>query len=176
MDRRKFTREEYSKLFPSGTVKTPLEKVKLGAHQFEKLKMKHREKLLGAMKQTLEDPVVILEEVRDGAVSHIYIKSFFNKADNETTNVITVVVDIRGTPIAISTGERRKEQIEAKIKTAGNPLYIRGDGSPTHGTGGTPEGKPPLPGSTPTGAGSTDFYSADTLLSSNSLKSSSPNG
>ena len=53
-----------------------------------------------------------------------------------------------GETVAVSTGERRTRQINEKIKTASIPLYIKGGASPTHGTGGTPEGKPPLPGKT----------------------------
>ena len=158
MEKAEFTREEYNKLFPFGKVKTPIGIVRLGAHQFEKLEKKQRENLLGPMKQTLEDPIVVLEEVRDGAISHVYIKSFSNKAETELTNVISIAVNIEGTPTVISTGKRRPVQIEKKLKMAGSPLYIRGGGGPTLRPGGTPEGKPPLPGNTPTGAGSTDYY------------------
>jgi hypothetical protein len=75
MDRQEFTRGEYNTLFPEGKVKTPLATVKLGAHQFERLKERKREKLLGAMRQTLEDPIVILPEERDGKTAHVYIKN-----------------------------------------------------------------------------------------------------
>ena len=144
MEKAEFTREEYNKLFPEGKIRTPVETVKLGAHQFERLKERKREKLLGAMKQTLEDPIVILNENRGGKPARVYIKSFLNNKLDEHTNVLTIVVDIEGEPVAVSTGERRMRQINEKIKTASIPLYIKGGGSPTHGTGGSPEGKPPV--------------------------------
>jgi hypothetical protein len=52
--------------------------------------------------------------------------------------VIAVVVGIDKDNVVISTGKRRKEQLESKIKMAGSPLYLKGeeDGSLTHGTGG----------------------------------------
>jgi hypothetical protein len=38
--------------------------------------------------------------------------------------------------VAVSTGKRKKKQIDAKIETAGIPLYLKGGGSPTIRTGG----------------------------------------
>jgi hypothetical protein len=126
MDIRKFTREEYNRLFPEGKVKTPFGEVKLGAGQFDKLAAKGREKLLGAMYQTLTDPVVILPETRNGKDSRLYIKTFKAFPNDERKNVMVVVVDIEGKAIAVSSGKRRNEQIEAKIKQASIPLYLKG--------------------------------------------------
>ncbi|GMO20383.1 MAG: hypothetical protein Ta2A_27240 [Treponemataceae bacterium] len=50
MDKVPFTKEAYAKLFPRGTIKTPIGTVKLGDHQFERLQAKGREHLLGAIK------------------------------------------------------------------------------------------------------------------------------
>ncbi|MDR0552190.1 MAG: hypothetical protein LBG72_09300 [Spirochaetaceae bacterium] len=141
MTRVEFSKENYDKLFPKGIVKTPLGFVKLGGHQFEKLKEKKREYLLGAMYQTLAYPVVIIAERTVESDAYLYIKSF--KSENKLEFVVSVVVDIEGTAVSISTGIRRKAQIYAKIKTAGSPLYItRGSDSQTHGTG----ENSPLPG------------------------------
>jgi hypothetical protein len=76
MDNVPFTRGEYNKLFPSGYIESPVETVKIGANQYENLKEKSREKYLGAMRQTLKDTVIILEETVNGKKSHLYIKSF----------------------------------------------------------------------------------------------------
>jgi hypothetical protein len=40
MDKREFSKEEYNKLFPRGTVETPIGQVIIGKNQFEKLESK----------------------------------------------------------------------------------------------------------------------------------------
>jgi hypothetical protein len=150
-----FTRREYDRLFPHRRLKSPIEVVKLGAGQFEKLLQNGRENYLGAMHQTLTDPVIILEEIREGEKSHLYIKSF-KSTENDTDFVMSVVVNIDGENITVSTGPRKKKQILKKLTA--RPLYIRGSGGPTAGT---VDGEPsPLP---------------VTSLSSNSADKSSPN-
>jgi hypothetical protein len=135
MDKREFTKEEYNKLFPRGTVKTPIEIVKTGEHQFEKLDVMGRRDLLGAMHQTLRDPIVILEETREGEKERVYIKSFKNDSNDLSNHVIAVVVDIEKQAILISAGKRRQKQINDKIKMADRPLYIKGEAtSPSIGT------------------------------------------
>jgi hypothetical protein len=123
MDTREFTKEAYNRLFPEGTVETPLGKVKLGDHQFEKLMVKGRRTLLGAMYQTLHDPVVILDEEQNGKLARIYLKSFKEPGRGGFSGVISVVVEVKGTAVAISTGKRRKKQITGKIKMARRILY-----------------------------------------------------
>ena len=52
MDNRDFTINEYRKVFPQGTVETPIGKVKIGKNQFSKLAEKdkgNRQGLIGAM-------------------------------------------------------------------------------------------------------------------------------
>ncbi len=49
-----FTRENYVRLF-AGSVYTPIENVKLGEHQFEKLREKKRGYMLAAMLETLRE-------------------------------------------------------------------------------------------------------------------------
>jgi hypothetical protein len=140
MEYAEFSRETYNRLFPFGRVKSPIETVKLGANQFEKLKDRVREKYLVAMRQTLTDPVAVFEETRDGRKAHLYIKSF-KDTNNKSDFVMSVVVGIGEENVAISTGPRKRPQI-IKIM-AGSPLIYRGGGSPTDGTGG---GNPsPLP-------------------------------
>ena len=126
MDAREFTREEYNQLFPEGKLNTPLGEVKLGKGQFDKLAAKGRQKLLGAMYQTLTDPIVVLSEMRGGKNSRLYIKTFKKSPNAKRENLMSVVVVIEGKSVAISSGKRRNEQIEAKIKEAGIPLYLKG--------------------------------------------------
>ena len=59
MDEREFTNEEYNRVFPRGTVDTPIGEVKIGKNQFSKLAEKDggsRQGLIGVMRQTLSDP------------------------------------------------------------------------------------------------------------------------
>ena len=118
----KFTRKNYDKLFPGGILDTPLGEVKMGEHQFEKLKAKNREEYLGAVFQTLHDPVVIIESEKDGKKAKLYTKSFKDESDTEPDIVISVVVNIDNTLVSISTHRRGLHNTLNKIKKD-NLLY-----------------------------------------------------
>jgi hypothetical protein len=100
----------------------------LGENQFDKMNAKGRADLLGAMHQTLADPVVVLQESIDKKDARLYIKSFREAGSSKKEMVMSVVVDIQGKAVAISTGQRRDSQIEKKIKTASTALYLKGEG------------------------------------------------
>ncbi|MEL5721113.1 MAG: phage minor head protein [Treponemataceae bacterium] len=111
-----FTRENYNKMFPKGIVETPLGKVKLGAHQFEKLDNRGREHLLGTIKETLEKPNIILKEIREEKESFLYVKSF---RDGEKQRIVmSVVIEKDNKNISISTHERAKNNVLNKLKNA----------------------------------------------------------
>ena len=135
MDEREFTKEEYRKVFPQGTVITPIGEVKIGRNQFEKMAEKDNGKrmgLIGAMRQTLSDPIVIIQEEKEGRGAYLFIKSF--KKDEKTSLIVSVVVTIDKNKIAISTYKRKKREILKKIKMAGIMTYEKGQGaSPTNG-------------------------------------------
>lgn len=108
-----FSEENYKKYL--GTpIDTPLGKVKLGENQFEKLKAKNRQNLIGAIRETLSKPCFIAEE-KNGTT--LYVKSFTK--DNEQKNIMSVVIKRDGLNISISTHEERESQILSKIKKAG---------------------------------------------------------
>jgi len=117
-----YTRENYEKLFPNNKVITPLGEVKLGMHQFEKLNIKSRENLLGAMCQTLSDPIIVINE--DDKKSQLYSKSFIND-DKKIISVLTVIANIDGNSVAISTHKRNINNIINKIKKPADLLYER---------------------------------------------------
>ena len=76
-----FTRENYNMLFPYSRIETPLEEVKLGEHQFEKLEAKERQSILQAVHDTLKTPDIVINEARqsvfgDFNTAHLYAKSF----------------------------------------------------------------------------------------------------
>jgi len=116
-----YTRGNYEKLFPDNKVITPLGEVKLGMHQFEKLNIKDRKNLLGAMYQILSDPIIIINDDRK---SQLYSKSFLNN-DKKIISVLTVIANIDGNRIAISTHIRNINNIINKIKKTADLLYER---------------------------------------------------
>jgi len=125
-----YTRENYDKLFPNSKVSTPIGEVKLGGHQFEKLKVNERENLLGGMHQTLTDPIAIINEGDKKAL--LFSKSFKNDL-GKTRGVISVVVDMNGTKVAISTHRRKPSNIINKIKKVADLVYEKPDNDRTAG-------------------------------------------
>jgi hypothetical protein len=170
MDKVEFTRENYDKMFPKGYVNTPIGWVKQGKNQYQKLIGKERKEYLGAIYQTLTDPIVILDEIQGEEKANLYIKSF--KDEGKQTYIMAVAVNINKGKIIISAGPRKLKQIKHKMETVGSPPYIKGGGGDqTHGTGGD---KPSLPGTTPQRAGSAGTEAtADNSLSATDQNKSS---
>ncbi|MDR2407639.1 MAG: hypothetical protein LBE13_05975 [Bacteroidales bacterium] len=132
MDVRVFTRDEYRKVFPQGTVQTPIGEVKIGQNQFSKMTEKDlgkRQGLIGAMRQTLSDPVAIVQEEKDGRKAYVFIKSFRAEEGEKTNLIVSVVVIIEGKKIAISTYKRKKREVLNKIKKAGVIVYEKDYGA-----------------------------------------------
>jgi hypothetical protein len=119
MQKYEFSRETYQKLFPDGKIQTPAGAVKLGEHQYEKLKARGREEYLGAVYQTLSDPGVIIEIEEKGGRVKLYTKSFRGDQDSKMDAVISVVVDIGGVSVSISTHRRNVNNTLNKIKKGG---------------------------------------------------------
>ena len=131
MDKRDFTNEEYNRVFPRGTVATPIGEVKVGQNQFSKLAEKdggNRQGLIGAMRQTLADPVVIVREREGTRLADVFIKSFTAGEGMKENLIVSVVVDIKGTKIAISTYKRKRREVIGKIKKADGIVYIKDNG------------------------------------------------
>lgn len=121
-----FTRENYNKLFPESRIKTPVEDVKLGEHQFEKLDIKERQNILNAVHKTLKSPDIIINEMRktvfnDEKAAHIYAKSFEINGKNKA--IQSVVVEIENENVSISTHERGINNIVNKIKMPEQLIY-----------------------------------------------------
>jgi len=112
MDVLEFNKQKYREVFPQGTVKTPIGEVKIGKNQFEKMAEKdngRRRCLIGAMRQTLADPIVIVPEEKDGRKAYLFIKSFRNMEDTQKSDfIMSVVVKIDNAKIAISTYKRKR--------------------------------------------------------------------
>jgi hypothetical protein len=131
MDERDFSREEYIKAFPRGTVITPIGEVKIGQNQFAKLSEKdggNRRGLILAMRQTLSDPVVIIRERERDRVADVFIKSFTAGQEKKVSLILSVVVSIEGTKVAISTYKRKRREVIGKIKKADGIVYMKDNG------------------------------------------------
>ncbi len=121
-----FTRDNYENLFPRSRIETPIENVKIGAHQFEKLEAKNRQRLLGAVYETLALPDIVINEERKNIFGeqeqvHSYLKSYII---NEKTRAIqSVIVSIEDDNVSISTHERDINNAVNKIKTPDQLLF-----------------------------------------------------
>jgi hypothetical protein len=133
IDVRDFSRKEYREVFPQGTVKTPIGEVKIGKNQFEKMAEKDNGKrrgLIGAMRQTLSDPITIIQEEKDGRKAYVFIKSFKNTEDPRKPDfIMSVVVTIGDIKVAISTYKRKRREVLNKIKGAGVIAYEKNYGA-----------------------------------------------
>jgi hypothetical protein len=111
-----FNKENFNKLFPDGKVETPLGEVKIGENQYEKLKEKGRQRLLGALKQVLSDPLLVYAS--DGV--KVYTKPLVDEGKPKT--IVSVTIDRDGKKISISTYQKDLSSILGKIEKS-NILY-----------------------------------------------------
>jgi len=121
-----FSPEMYHKLFPNGKIDTPIGEVKMGENQYKKLETRDqgkRKRYLGAMYQTLKEPIVIIKQYKEkdkGKPSWLYTKSFISGNNREL--VVSVVVnqydDNNKKPIrvSVSTHPMEKEPVLNQIK------------------------------------------------------------
>jgi hypothetical protein len=132
-----FSRETYQRFFPRGTVQTPIGEVKLGENQFAKLQDKDQGKrtaLIGAMFQTLSDPVAIIKEKEGDREADVFIKSFTKQETQEFSTVLSVVVSLENQKIVISTYKRKHREVVNKIKKADGIVFEKtNSGSLTNG-------------------------------------------
>ena len=116
-----FSKANYDRLFPRAIVQTPLETVKLGENQFEKLDARDRKRFLLATFQTLATPDLVIDEEREGKHSHNYIKSFV--FDEKTKTIQDVVVNINGENVSITAHPKDINNIVNKIKMPDQLVY-----------------------------------------------------
>lgn len=121
-----FTRENYNRLFSYSRIRTPIENVKLGEHQFEKLDAKERQNILQAVHDTLATPDIIINEFKESVFgdlsnAHIYAKAFEINGKNKA--VQSVVVAIEDENVSISTHERGINNVVNKIKKPEQLIY-----------------------------------------------------
>lgn len=135
-----YSRENYNELFPRGKSETPLGKIRLSPHQFERLGEKDkgaRKQYLGLLSQTLKNPDVIIDEIdSQGRPAKVWIKSVID--ENKTRYYIAITPSFDGVDVVVSNGPREYNQIENKIKMASSFYYKAEGGSRTARTGVNP--------------------------------------
>jgi hypothetical protein len=127
-----FTRENYNSLFPNNYVSTPIGRIKIGEHQYEKLEKEKRHKYLGAMFQTLTDPIAIINQEDNRGNVKLFSKSFEHKPKKKD-GVISVVADINGENISISTHPKHLKKVIDGIKNAADLVYEKPNSGLTAG-------------------------------------------
>lgn len=128
-----YTRENYNKLFPRGEAETPIGKVKLGAHQFERLAGKDggaRSNFLAAMYQTLTNPICVIDDMdNQGRKAKLFIGYF--KDEKGDKGFFSITPDFDGENVQVSFGVRKQSKILHKIKRASSFLYVKEGGRQT---------------------------------------------
>lgn len=123
------SRDNWNKYFPEGQVETPIETVKLGKSQFEKLQQTDREYLLDAMYKTLTNPSIVLGKETFDAKSeefkpiHVYGKSFIRENSEHKKIIENIVVFKDDENISISTHNKDIGRFVKQIKTADQIIY-----------------------------------------------------
>ncbi|MCQ2577550.1 MAG: hypothetical protein MJ176_03350 [Treponema sp.] len=121
-----YTRENYNKLFPRGEIVTPIGKVKLSPHQFERLGEKDngaRKDYIGALFQTLSNPDVIIGKTDNRErYGKIFLKAFID--NNGEKSYLALVPTIDGLNIVVSNSPRDTKDIVKEIKKADHYYYI----------------------------------------------------
>ena len=108
LQKTELTRENFNRYFVRGEVQSPIETVRMGEHQFEKLQRSDRNHLLDGVYKTLINPSIILNtqtfDEKENKIKpvHIYGKAFYS-TDSETSRIIkSVVVFKQGKSISVS--------------------------------------------------------------------------
>ena len=126
----KLNRTNWNMLFSKGTVESPIETIKLGENQFEKLSRSDRNNLLAAMYETLSNPSIVLEKetldekTGDFRPVNVYGKSFVREESNHKRIVESVIIFKDGENIPIGTHNKNIRDFVKQIKTADQVIYV----------------------------------------------------
>ena len=104
-----FNRENFEKLFENG-IDSPIEHIKIGENQYDKLVEKNRQDLLSAMADVMKNPALIIKTDDD---ARIYAKTYQGKRHEKT--IISVIVDKGQLHISISTHIERSKKLAKKM-------------------------------------------------------------
>ena len=130
LQKTKLTRESWSHYFPEGTVQSPIETVRMGEHQFEKLQREDRDHLLDGVYRTLTNPSIIFNIITtdkaDGKAKpqHIYAKSFYHESFKQDKVIQSVVIFRNSINVAISNHSKDLERIFKFLKDPQALIYM----------------------------------------------------
>jgi len=129
-----YTEENFKKLFGEwNRVDTPAGRVTVPHSQFEKLEKENRKGWLGAMYQTITDPVLVIQESPE---RKLYVKAFTPEKKGVIT-FLSVVIEKDKSQVNITNHEKDMANVLNKIKKADAVVYKKpatiGGGSLTIG-------------------------------------------
>jgi hypothetical protein len=114
-----YTQENYDKLFPDNKVSTPIGEVRLRRDQYIKLGNRNRKDLLGAMQQTLTNPIAVINEDRNGKTFKLFGKSFIDGLPDKKILMSVINHKDKG----VTTHDRDINNFLNKIKNPADLLY-----------------------------------------------------
>lgn len=97
------------KLFENG-IDSPIEHIKIGENQYQKLIEKNRQDLIAAMADVMKNPALIM---KTDSGAKVYAKTYERK--NHKKTVISVIVDKGKLHISISTHIEKNKQLAKKM-------------------------------------------------------------
>lgn len=121
--------ENYRRIFDINIIESPLETINLGPNQFVKLSPGNRNNFMYAIRQTLENPSIILgKETWDNNSEtfkpvHLYGKSFINELNSEKL-VESLIIFKEGNNIAVSLHPNGIDKFVEQIKTTNDIIYL----------------------------------------------------
>lgn len=104
-----FSEDNFKKLFENG-IDSPIEHIKIGENQYQKLIEKNRQDLIVAMADVMKKPALIM---KTDTGAKIYAKTY--ERENHKKTVISVIVDKGKLHISISTHIEKNKQLAKKM-------------------------------------------------------------
>lgn len=124
-----YSNKNYSNIFKSGYLETPVESIKMGEGQFVKLATPDRNFTLGAVYETLTKPGIVLEEkkydeeLEQNKPYHLYAKSFVMETTSNKKVVQSLIVAKDDKNIVVGAYPRDISDFMSEMTTAGEIIY-----------------------------------------------------
>lgn len=124
-----YTRENYNRFFNRGEISSPIGKLKMGNHQFEKFNKDDRKNLIKAAYETLTNPSLIIsketydEKSESFKPLNVFGKSFYRIESGHKRVVESVVVFKNDKNIVIGSHNNDVDNFVRQIKTADQIIY-----------------------------------------------------
>lgn len=125
-----YSNKNYSNIFKSGYLETPVESIKMGEGQFVKLATPDRNFTLGAVYETLTNPSIVLEEKRydeeleQNKPYHLYAKSFIIETSGNKKVVQSLIVAKDDKNIVVGAYPRDISDFMSEMTMADEIIYV----------------------------------------------------